>query len=117
MGLSAQRKMAGMLKATRRSESAWNKSNKAQNYGTSDFTCSAKRNKTNTKQVTKLNNARYTVQAVIKRFDMVGLAQLVRASGCGPEGRRFEPDISPQQHLLHQKSRFYTSRSAIFSYH
>ncbi len=73
--------------------------------------------KTNTKQVTKLNNARYTVQAVIKRFDMVGLAQLVRASGCGPEGRRFEPDISPQQHLLHQKSRFYTSRSAIFSYH
>ena len=30
---------------------------------------------------------------------MVGLAQLVRASGCGPEGRRFEPDISPQRFL------------------
>ena len=27
---------------------------------------------------------------------MVGLAQLVRASDCGPEGRRFEPDIPPQ---------------------
>ena len=27
---------------------------------------------------------------------MVGIAQLVRASGCGPEGRRFEPDYSPQ---------------------
>ena len=26
---------------------------------------------------------------------MVGIAQLVRASGCGPEGRRFEPDYSP----------------------
>ena len=28
---------------------------------------------------------------------MVGLAQLVRASDCGPEGRRFEPDIPPQE--------------------
>ena len=27
---------------------------------------------------------------------MVGLAQLARAPGCGPGGRRFEPDISPQ---------------------
>ena len=26
---------------------------------------------------------------------MVGLAQLVRASDCGPEGRRFDPDIPP----------------------
>ena len=25
----------------------------------------------------------------------VGLAQLVRASGCGPEGHRFDPDNSP----------------------
>ena len=25
----------------------------------------------------------------------VGVAQLVRASGCGPEGRRFEPAHSP----------------------
>ena len=29
-------------------------------------------------------------------FNMVGLAQLARAPGCGPGGRRFEPDISPQ---------------------
>lgn len=56
--------------------------------------------KTNTKQVTKLNNARYTVQAVIKRFDMVGLAQLVRASGCGPEGRGFDPHHSPHEKAL-----------------
>ena len=27
---------------------------------------------------------------------MVGLAQMVRASECGPEGRRFDPDIPPQ---------------------
>lgn len=26
---------------------------------------------------------------------LVGLAQLVRASDCGPEGRRFDPDIPP----------------------
>ncbi len=28
-------------------------------------------------------------------IDMVGLAQMVRASDCGPEGRRFDPDIPP----------------------
>ena len=28
---------------------------------------------------------------------MVGLAQLVSASGCGPEGRGFESHISPQK--------------------
>ena len=28
--------------------------------------------------------------------DTVGLAQLVSASGCGPEGRGFESHISPQ---------------------
>ena len=28
---------------------------------------------------------------------MVGLAQMVRASDCGPEGRRFDPDIPPQE--------------------
>ena len=28
--------------------------------------------------------------------NMVGLAQMVRASDCGPEGRRFDPDIPPQ---------------------
>ena len=30
---------------------------------------------------------------------MVGLAQLVSASGCGPEGRGFESHISPQKKL------------------
>ena len=29
-------------------------------------------------------------------FTMVGVAQLVRASGCGPEGRRFDSGHSPQ---------------------
>ena len=28
---------------------------------------------------------------------MVGLAQMVRASDCGPEGRRFDPDIPPHK--------------------
>ena len=28
---------------------------------------------------------------------MVGVAQLVRASGCGPEGRRFDFGHSPQK--------------------
>jgi hypothetical protein len=28
---------------------------------------------------------------------MVGIAQLVRASVCGTEGRRFEPDYLPQK--------------------
>ncbi len=28
-------------------------------------------------------------------YVMVGLAQMVRASDCGPEGRRFDPDIPP----------------------
>lgn len=27
---------------------------------------------------------------------MVGIAQLVRASGCGPEGREFKPRYSPE---------------------
>ena len=27
----------------------------------------------------------------------VGLAQMVRASDCGPEGRRFDPDIPPHK--------------------
>ena len=31
---------------------------------------------------------------------MVGVAQLVRASGCGPEGRGFESHHSPQQKSL-----------------
>ncbi len=28
---------------------------------------------------------------------LVGLAQMVRASDCGPEGRRFDPDIPPHK--------------------
>ena len=32
---------------------------------------------------------------------MVGLAQMVRASDCGPEGRRFDPDIPPQVLRIH----------------
>lgn len=32
---------------------------------------------------------------LIQSFIMAGVAQLVRASGCGPEGRRFDPDHSP----------------------
>ena len=38
---------------------------------------------------------------------MVGIAQLVRASGCGPEGRGFESHYSP-----HSKKHF--ERSAFF---
>ncbi len=30
---------------------------------------------------------------------MVGLAQMVRASDCGPEGRRFDSDIPPHLRL------------------
>ena len=30
---------------------------------------------------------------------MVGIAQLVRASDCGSEGRRFDPDYSPSPFL------------------
>ena len=40
---------------------------------------------------------------------MVGLAQMVRASDCGPEGRRFDPDIPPHagivQRLVYQFSK------------
>lgn len=31
---------------------------------------------------------------------MAGLAQLVRASGCGSEGRGFDPHSSPQTLIL-----------------
>ena len=34
---------------------------------------------------------------VIILKDLVGLAQMVRASDCGPEGRRFDPDIPPHK--------------------
>ncbi len=30
-------------------------------------------------------------------YVVVGLAQMVRASDCGPEGRRFNSDIPPQE--------------------
>ncbi len=36
---------------------------------------------------------------------MVGLAQLVSASGCGPEGRGFESHISPQKEYPYAKRR------------
>ena len=36
---------------------------------------------------------------------MVGLAQMVRASDCGPEGRRFDPDIPPQVIFIISRSR------------
>ena len=44
---------------------------------------------------------------------MVGLAQLVSASGCGPEGRGFESHISPQNKslLLNSKSDFFSFKS------
>ena len=31
--------------------------------------------------------------------DLVGLAQMVRASDCGPEGRWFDPSIPPQDNV------------------
>ena len=34
----------------------------------------------------------------------VGLAQMVRASDCGPEGRRFDPDIPPHIKMWVSKS-------------
>ena len=44
-------------------------------------------------------------------YYMVGLAQLVSASGCGPEGRGFESHISPQKKNeaieLYPKGQFY----------
>ena len=36
----------------------------------------------------------------IYNINMVGLAQMVRASDCGPEGRRFDPDIPPHAPAL-----------------
>ncbi len=36
---------------------------------------------------------------------MVGLAQMVRASDCGPEGRRFDPDIPPHLQWVSKKRR------------
>ena len=41
----------------------------------------------------------HTVYNIPSAF-LVGLAQMVRASDCGPEGRRFDPDIPPQVRTL-----------------
>ena len=41
---------------------------------------------------------------------MVDIAQLVRVSGCGPEGRRFEPGYPP--HLFRSVPRPFTCRAA-----
>ena len=40
---------------------------------------------------------------------MVAVAQLVRASGCGPEGRRFESDQPPHFFANHGGARRRTS--------
>ena len=42
---------------------------------------------------------------------MVGLAQMVRASDCGPEGRRFDPAIPPHLRLKSPISAFFLARS------
>ena len=39
--------------------------------------------------------------------NMVGVAQLVRASGCGPEGRGFESHYSPQRKKHRNSSAFF----------
>ena len=43
---------------------------------------------------------------------MVVVAQLVRASDCGSEGRRFEPGLPPKakKDFLYEKSFFYCSK-------
>ncbi len=38
---------------------------------------------------------------------MVDVAQLVRAPGCGPGGRRFEPDLPPLKILSFNKKGFF----------
>ncbi len=37
---------------------------------------------------------------------MVDVAQLVRASDCGSEGRRFEPDLPPQKKAVENQLLF-----------
>ena len=50
---------------------------------------------------------------------MVGLAQLVSASGCGPEGRGFESHISPQKILVlrNEDFSFVPSGTTSFAWH
>lgn len=38
---------------------------------------------------------RVASQSSLYFYKMVGIAQLVRASDCGPEGRRFNSDFPP----------------------
>lgn len=40
-------------------------------------------------------------------YNLVGIAQLVRASDCGPEGRRFNSDFPPHVLLLNLEFSFY----------
>ena len=40
---------------------------------------------------------------------MVNVAQLVRASDCGSEGRRFEPGLSPQSRAVTTVTAFFIS--------
>ena len=44
---------------------------------------------------------------------MVGIAQLVRVSGCGPEGRGFESLYPPQKNRLLYEACIFLSRSAL----
>ena len=41
---------------------------------------------------------------------MEGLAQLVSASGCGPEGRGFESHISPQKKDGYESNRLFLTK-------
>jgi hypothetical protein len=39
----------------------------------------------------------FCIRSAKKAEAMVDVAQLVRASDCGSEGRRFEPDLPPER--------------------
>lgn len=51
------------------------------------------------KQAAPLVNSKKKCTLAALKQDMVKLAQLVRASDCGSEGRGFETHISPQKTL------------------
>ena len=44
--------------------------------------------------------------------DMVGVAKLVIAPGCGPGGRGFESHISPQKKDGYESNRLFSTKSA-----
>ena len=51
----------------------------------------------------------------LHRFIMVAVAQLVRASDCGPEGRRFDPGQPPtKKHIPFGMCFFYLSAFFLF---